>query len=104
MFVAIALCSACFHSAPQKIEKISTAVSTAPPRYESWGTGAAAIRCASGRWSGTTRMGCCSAAADFLERGLVAMRRSLREQVSSRYADREINRLDFTRYRRAREM
>src|ERR1700693_3731369 len=87
MFVATALCSACFHSAPQKTVKTSTAVSSGPPRYVSWGVAAAAIRCASGRWSGTTRIGCCSAAADLLERGLVAMRRSLCEQVSSRNAD-----------------
>src|SRR6266850_7754749 len=87
MFVAIALCSACFHSVPQKTVKPSTAVSSGPPRYVSWGVAAAAIRCASGRWSGTTRIGCCSAAADFLERGLVAMRRSLCEQMSSQYAD-----------------
>src|SRR5712691_13214112 len=44
------------------------------------------MRCASGRWSGTTRMGCCSAAADFMGRGLMAMRRSLCEQMNLRYA------------------
>src|SRR6266850_1684120 len=86
MFVAIALCSACFHSVPQKTVKTSTAVSSGPPRYVSWGVAAAAIRWASGRWSGTTRIGCCSAAADFLERGLVAMRRSLRDEMNSHYA------------------
>ncbi|PYT49213.1 MAG: hypothetical protein DMG44_11570 [Acidobacteria bacterium] len=86
MFVAIALCSACFHSVPQKTVKTSTAVSSGPPRYVSWGVAAAAIRCASGRWSGTIRIGCCSAAADFLERGLVAMRRSLCEQMNSHCA------------------
>src|SRR6266446_2133795 len=86
MFVAIALCSACFHSVPQKTVKTSTAVSSGPPRYVSWGVAAAAIRCASGRWSGTTRIGCCSAAADFLGRGLVAMKRSLCEQMNSHYA------------------
>src|SRR6267378_962342 len=84
MFVAIALWAACFHSAPQKTVKTSTAVSSGPPRYVSWGVAAAANRCASGRWSGTTRIGWCSAAADFFERGLVAMRRSLREQMNSR--------------------
>src|SRR6266850_770543 len=84
MFVAIALCAACFHSAPQKTVKTSTAVSNGPPRYVSRGVAAAANRCASGRWSGTTRIGWCSAAADFFEPGLVAMRRSLREQMNSR--------------------
>src|SRR5260370_40427372 len=31
-------------------------------------------------------MGCCSAAADFVGRGLMAMRRSLCEQMNSQYA------------------
>src|SRR5216684_2563652 len=86
MFETITLCGACFHSAPQKIVKTSTAVSSGPPRYVSRGAIAAATRSASGRWSGTTRMGCCSGAEDFLRRGLLAMRSSLCEQPDSHCA------------------